>query len=41
VIEAAAALLVPIVATILSVYKPEGMTRHGWCKQHQRELSQP
>lgn len=34
VIEASAALLVLLVATILSVYKPKGMTRYGWRKQH-------
>jgi hypothetical protein len=39
VIEAGAALLVLLVATILSVYKPEGMTQYGWRKQ-QRELPQ-
>jgi putative copper export protein len=31
--EAGAALLVLLVATILSVYKPPGMTRYGWNKQ--------
>jgi hypothetical protein len=31
--EAGAALLVLLVATILSVYKPPGMTRYGWKKQ--------
>jgi uncharacterized membrane protein len=40
VIEASAALLVLLVATILSVYKPEGMTQYGWRKQQQRELPQ-
>jgi uncharacterized membrane protein len=40
VIEAGAALLVLLVATILSVYKPEGMTQYGWRKQQQRELPQ-
>jgi hypothetical protein len=42
VVEAGAALLVLLVATALSVYKPKGMTRYGWRKQHeQRALSQP
>jgi uncharacterized membrane protein len=40
VIEAGAALLVLLVATILSVYKPEGMTQYGWRKQQPRELPQ-
>ncbi|MET0397354.1 MAG: hypothetical protein ABW277_11060 [Longimicrobiaceae bacterium] len=34
--DAGAALLVLLVATALSVYKPRGMTRYGWRKQ--REL---
>jgi hypothetical protein len=42
VVESAAALLVLLVATALSVYKPKGMTRYGWRKQQaQRALSQP
>ena len=40
VIEAAAAVLVLLVATALSVYKPKGMTRYGWRKlREQRVLS--
>ena len=40
VIEAGAAVLVLLVATALSVYKPKGMTRYGWRKQReQRALS--
>ena len=35
VIEAAAASVVLLVATALSVYKPKGMTRYGWRKQYQ------
>ena len=36
------ALMVLIVLTVLSVYKPKGMTRYGARKQHeQRPLSQP
>jgi hypothetical protein len=42
VVEAGAALLVLLVATALSVYKPKGVTRYGWSKQQeQRALSQP
>lgn len=42
VVEAGAALLVLVVATALSVYKPKGMTPYGWRKQQkQRTLSQP
>lgn len=33
--DAAAALLVLIVAVTLSVYKPKGLTRHGWRRQHE------
>jgi hypothetical protein len=40
--DAGAALLALLVATALSVYKPRGMTRYGWRKQHeQRPVSQP
>ncbi|MCL6442124.1 MAG: DUF2269 domain-containing protein [Alicyclobacillus sp.] len=31
-----AALLALLVATALSVYKPRGLTRYGWCKQQER-----
>jgi hypothetical protein len=42
VVAASAALLVLLVATILAVYKPRGLTRYGWRKQHdQRKVSQP
>jgi uncharacterized membrane protein len=35
-------LLVLLVTTILSVYKPRGMTRYGWRKQHEeRTGAQP
>jgi len=41
-LHAALALLVLLVATVLAVYKPRGMTRYGWRKLHeQRALSQP
>ncbi|MPY94295.1 MAG: DUF2269 domain-containing protein [Acidimicrobiia bacterium] len=36
VIHAAAALLLLLVATTLSVFKPRGLTRHGRRKQHQQ-----
>ena len=39
---AAAALVVLLVATVLSTYKPRGWTPYGWRKQHeQRSVSQP
>jgi hypothetical protein len=38
---AVAALLVLVVATVLSVYKPRGVTPYGWRKHDQRALSQP
>jgi len=47
VLHAAAALLLLLVATVLAVYKPRGMTRYGQRKQQrakrheQRALSQP
>ena len=41
-LHAVLALLVLLVATVLGVYKPRGMTRYGWRKQHeQRTVSQP
>jgi hypothetical protein len=41
-LHAALALLVLLVAVTLAVYKPRGMTRYGWRKQHeQRTVSQP
>jgi hypothetical protein len=41
-IHASGGLLVLLVPAVLSVYKPPGMTRYGWRKQHeQRALSQP
>ena len=34
--------VVLLVILVLNVYKPRGMTRHGWRKQHeQRKVSQP
>jgi hypothetical protein len=41
-LHAVLALLVLLVATVLAVYKPRGMTRYGWRKQHgQRTVSPP
>jgi hypothetical protein len=41
-LHAALALVVLLVATVLAVYKPRGMTPYGWRKQHERRtLSQP
>ena len=34
--HASGALLFLLVATTLSVYKPRGMTRYGWRKQHEQ-----
>lgn len=40
-LHAGVGLLVLLVITGLNVYKPRGMTRYGWRKQHeQRTLSQ-
>jgi hypothetical protein len=41
VIDAGAALLVLIVATVLSVYKPQGMTAYGWRKQYEQSSRLP
>ncbi len=38
---AAAALLVLLVATVVSVYKPRGLTQYGWRKQQERLQSLP
>jgi hypothetical protein len=35
VVHSAGGLLVLLVAAVLSVYKPPGMTRYGWRKQHE------
>jgi hypothetical protein len=34
-VAAGAALLVLLVSTVLSIYKPQGVTPYGWRKQHQ------
>jgi hypothetical protein len=41
VVEAGVALLVLLVATALSVYKPKGMTPYGWRKQHEQRALSP
>ena len=35
-LHAGAALLMLLVATVLAVYKPRGLTPYGWRKQHER-----
>jgi hypothetical protein len=37
--HASGALLFLLVATTLSVYKPRGMTRYGWRKQHEQRTA--
>jgi hypothetical protein len=39
VVQAVAALVVLIVATALSVYKPPGRTRHGWRAQQEQRMT--
>jgi hypothetical protein len=40
--HASAGLLILLVVLVLNVFKPEGLTRYGWRKQHeQRTLSRP
>jgi hypothetical protein len=34
-------LMVLVITTILSVYKPRGLTRYGWRKQQQQRRNQP
>lgn len=40
-LHAILALLVLLVATGLAVYKPHGMTRYGWRKQHEQRTVLP
>jgi hypothetical protein len=40
-VDAAAALFVLLVATVLAVYKPRGMTRYGWRKQREQRVAAP
>ena len=35
-VHAALAILLFVVVTVLAVYKPRGMTRYGWRKQHEQ-----
>lgn len=37
-LHAVLALLVLLVATVLAIYKPRGVTRYGWRKQHEQQL---
>jgi len=37
--KAGAALLALLVATILSVYEPRGMTGYGWCKEQEQRMA--
>jgi hypothetical protein len=37
VLHAAGGLIVLLAAAVLSVYKPRGMTRYGWRKQHEQQ----
>jgi hypothetical protein len=37
-IHAALALMMLLVATVLSVYRPRGMTQYGWRKQNERPV---
>jgi hypothetical protein len=41
VVDAAAALFVLLVTTVLAIYKPRGMTRYGWRKQHGQRVEAP
>ena len=38
-LHASAALLVLLLATVLSVYKPRGLTPYGWRKEEERRLA--
>lgn len=40
-LHAMLALLALLVATVLAVYKPRGMTRYGWRKQEERREDSP
>ena len=39
--DAGAAIVVLVIATVLSVYKPRGLTRYGWRKEQERRSSSP
>ena len=38
VVHAAGGLLVLLMPAVLSVYKPPGLTRYGWRKQHEQRM---
>ncbi|MGI5196047.1 hypothetical protein ACQEVY_20725 [Streptomyces sp. CA-288835] len=38
--DAGAALLVLLIAVVLSVYKPKGLTRYGWRRQQESKMRQ-
>lgn len=41
-VHSAGGTVVLLVILVLNVYKPRGMTRYGWCKQHeQRKVLEP
>lgn len=40
-IDAGAAALVLLLATVLAVYKPQGLTTYGWRKQQERRAGAP
>ena len=35
-VHASLGMLVLLLTTVLGVYKPKGVTRYGWRKQHER-----
>ena len=35
-VDACAAAIVLLIATVLAIYKPRGVTRYGWRKQQER-----
>ncbi len=41
VVASGAALMALLVATVLAVYKPRGITPYGWRKQHEQRKGQP
>jgi len=41
IVHAGGGLLVLVVTTVLSVYKPRGLTPYGWRKQHEQHVGSP
>ena len=41
VVASGATLVVLLVLTVLSVYKPQGLTPYGWRKQHEQRTGSP